>query len=345
MTGSITAQRGRRGAIRRCWGGLAVLALLVLLPGAARAAVIRIGTISAAAAGPIFIAKEKGYFGAEGLETQIVPCDTPESAAAAVASGAADFGAAPVSAGVYGLAGQGPLRIIAGLYSEAPGFHLAAIIASDPAYDQGLRSVKGMAGHSVALAAPGSAAHYSLGLLAAKYGVDLATMRLVAAPTPRDALGALGANQAEMAIIPASAAEPALKAGQAKLLGWVGDETPWQAGVSFTTARMLADHSSTVQAFLRALRKGAHDYHDAFADPKGRPQDGPGAAEALVIIGKYAHLAPDQVRLGIAYVDAAARLERRDILHQLQWFKQQNLLGSIDPGTVIAQDYVIPLPE
>lgn len=106
-------------------------------------------------------------------------------------------------------------------------------------------------------------------------------------------------------------------------------------------ARMLADHSSTVQAFLRALRKGAHDYHDAFTAPDGKRRDGPGAADALAMIGKYTHLPSDQVRLGIAYVDAAARLDRRDILHQLLWFKQQNLLGATAAGAVIAQDYVI----
>jgi NitT/TauT family transport system substrate-binding protein len=346
MMGSVTPACGLRGAGAWRWVGLALLALLAALPIPARAAAIRIGMVPAAAMGPIYIAKEKGYFGAEGIETEFVPFDASEGAAAAAASGAVDFGAAAISSALYSFTGQGPLRIISGLYSGASGFHTLAIVASDAAYDHGLREVKALAGHSVALAALGGPAHYSLGLLAEKYGADLGAMRLVPAQNPRGVLAALQGNQAEMAIIAGSIATPALQAGQVKLLGWVGDETPWQEGVTFTTTKVIAEHSSTVQAFLRALRKGAHDYHAAFTGPGGKRQDGPDAKEMLAIIAKYARQPPDQLRLGIAYVDADARLDRRDVLHQLDWFKQQNLLpGTADAATVIAQDYVIALPE
>lgn len=346
MMGSVTPPRGRRRAA--AWRSVA-LALLALLGSAlipARAAAIRIGVVPAAAMGPIYIAKEKGYFGAEGIEMELVPFETSEAAAAAAAAGAVDFGAAAISAALYGFTGQGPLRIIGGLYSEASGFHTAAIIASDAAYDHGLRDVKALAGRSVALAALGGPAHYSLARLAEKYGADLAAMRLVPAQNPRGVLAALEGNKAEMAIVAGSVATPALQAGQVKLLGWVGDETPWQEGVAFTTTKVIAEHSSTVQAFLRALRKGAHDYHAAFTGPGGKRQDGPDAKELLAIIAKYARQPPDQVRLGIAYVDADARLDRRDVLHQLDWLKQQNLLpGTAEAATVMAQDYVIALPE
>ena len=346
MMGSVTPPRGRRRAAAWQWAALALLALLGSALTPARAAAIRIGVVPAAAMGPIFIAKEKGYFGAEGIETELVPFDASEGAAAAAASGAVDFGAAAISSALYGFTGQGPLRIISGLYSEANGFHTLAIVAADAAYDHGLRAVKGLAGRSVALAALGGPAHYSLALLTEKYGADLAAMRLVPAENPRGVLAALEANEAEMAIVAGSVATPALQAGQVKLLGWVGDETPWQEGVAFTSTKMIAEHSSTVQAFLRALRKGAHDYSAAFTGPGGKRQDGPDAKEMLAIIAKYAHLPPDQVRLGIAYVDASARLDRRDVLHQLDWFKQQKVLpGTVDPATVIAQDYVIALPD
>ncbi len=347
MAGWGRPDRGRRSAyaVPVAFRALAI-AVLALWPVTVQAAAIKIGALRVANVGPVFIAKEKGYFGAEGLMVEIVTFDAAQPIAPAVASGALDFGVTSTSAGFYNLTGQGTLRIISGLYSERPGFHDLAIVASDRAYDQGLRSYKDMGGHSVASLAAGSPLHYSLALLADKYGLDLKTMRLMELASSSDMLNALLHNAADMAIIAGSAVMPALHAGQVKLLGWVGDETPWQPGVTFAATTTLRERGNMVQAFLRAFRKGAHDYHDAFTGPGEKRQDGPTAAEALAIIGKYTHQPPDQVRLGIAYVDANARLNVEDILRQVMWFKSQKMLkDDLDPKAAMAQDYIIPLPE
>lgn len=347
MAGWMKPKPGQHGA--RAWADplrLLVIAALVLAPAAAHAAAIKIGALLRANIGPVFIAKEKGYFGAEGLAIDIVSFDASRDVAAAVAAGTVDFGAAATSANFYALAGKGPLRIISGLSSAAPGFHDLAIVASDRAYDAGLRGLKDMAGHSVAGLTPGSPLHYSLALLADKYGVDLQSMRLQQLESTPDMLNALLHNQADMAVIAGAAVSPALQAGQVKLLGWVGDEMRWQPAIAFATAKTIDERGNMVQAFLRAFRKGAHDYHDAFTGPGEKRQDGPATAETLSIIGKYTHQPPDRVRLGIAYVDANARLNVSDILRQVAWFKAQKMLADdIDAKAVMAEDYIIPLPE
>ncbi len=329
-------------------GFAAVLALAAVFAGAlnpAAAEAIKIGSLTVANVGPIFIAKEKGYFGAEGLEVELLSFDAAQPVAVAVASGAVDFGVTSTSAGFYSLAGQGPLRIISGLYSEAPGFHNFAIVASNHAYATGLKNYNDLANHAVATTQIGSPVHYSLALLADKYKFDLKSIRLLPLQGIPNMLSALIGNQADAAIITGTAVTPALQAGQVQLLGWVGDETPWQAAVTFASTKTLAERPKTVAAFLRAFRRGTHDYHDAFTGPGETRHDGPTAPEILAIIGKYTNQTPEQVTRSIAYIDGDARLDTADILHQVEWFKSQKMLkDDIDGKAVMDMSYVIALP-
>lgn len=347
MGGKVAESLHQGGGVARLVTFIAVLVLVALAgpPLPARAEAIRIGSLTVANVGPLYIAKEKGYFAAEGLEVQLTSFDAAQPVAVAVASGAIDFGVTSTSGGFFSLAGQGPLRIISGLYSEAPGFHNFAVVASDHAYAAGLKSYQDLPGHSVATSQIGSPVHYSLALIAEKYHLDLKSIRLLPLQGIPNMLSALIGNQADAAVITGTAVTPALQAGQVKLLGWVGDETPWQAAVTFTTVKMLNERSNTVQAFLRAFRKGTKDYHDAFTGPDEKRQDGPTAPEILAIIAKYMNQTPEQVKLSVAYVDAEARLDVDDIRHQVEWFKAQKMLkDDIDPDAVMDMRYVIARP-
>jgi NitT/TauT family transport system substrate-binding protein len=306
---------------------------------------IKLGSITAANVGPVYVALAKGYFAAEGLEVELVSFDAAQPVAVAVASGSIDFGVSATSGGLFALAGQGPLRIISGFYSEAPTFHNFAVAASNHAYEAGLKSYKDLANHSVATSQIGSPVHYSLALLAEKYDVDLQTIRLLPLQGIPNMVSALVGNQADATVITATAITPVLQAGQAKLLGWIGDETPWQTAVTYASVKTLNERSNTVQAFLRAFRNGAKDYHDAFTGPDEKRADGPTAPEILAIVAKYVNQTPEQVRLGVAYVDPGARLDVADIRHQVEWFKSQKMLkDDFNPSAVMDMRYVIERP-
>ena len=99
-----------------------------------------------------------------------------------------------------------------------------------------------------------------------------------------------------------------------------------------------------VQAFLRALRKGMKDYHDAFADAQDQRRDGPRMEVALQIISKYTGDTPEKLKLGIPFVDADGGLDVADIRHQIAWYKSQKIVKSdIDEKNLIDPRYVIPL--
>jgi NitT/TauT family transport system substrate-binding protein len=63
---------------------LIALAGWLALAVGARAETIKVGLLKTVGAGPIFIAEEKGYFAAEGLEVQNVVFDSAEPIAKAV---------------------------------------------------------------------------------------------------------------------------------------------------------------------------------------------------------------------------------------------------------------------
>src|ERR1700735_2276383 len=121
---------------------LGAAAALLLFAGTVQAATLKGGYPSAAPVAPIFIAKEKGYYAAQGLDVELVPFDAAGPIAVAVTSGSIDFALAGSTASFFSLAGQGAIKIIAGAVHEVPGFHAEAIVASNKGYEAGVKSLK-----------------------------------------------------------------------------------------------------------------------------------------------------------------------------------------------------------
>jgi NitT/TauT family transport system substrate-binding protein len=325
---------------------LLLVAFALVVPSARANEAIKIGSLKAANVGAAFIAKEKGYFAAEGFDVEFSYFESAQPVAVGVAAGSLDFGCTSTSAGMYTLAGQGVVKIISGMYSEAPGFHIFRIMASLKAYAAGVKSYKDLPGHSVAISQVGSPVHYSLALIAEKYRLDLKSMTIEPLQGIPQIVSAIEGNQVDAAVNTATAINPLLLAHKAEMLGWIGDQTPWQAAVTMTTSKRIAEKPQTVSAFLRAFKRGAREYHDAFTGPGETRRDGPNAAEVLAILSKYTGQPPEQIKLSVAYVDGDARVDVKDIQHQIAWFKEQKMLkDDIDPAKVMDTHYIVPLPE
>jgi NitT/TauT family transport system substrate-binding protein len=315
-------------------------ALALASPAAAES--IKIGLLRVPASGPIYIATERGYFAAEGLEPQLVYFEAGPPVAVGVVSGDLDFAAGALIGAFYNLAGQGALRLIGALSREVPGFQGQGYLVNKRLYDGGFTTLKQFAGHSVAVTALGGPAHYAVGLLAEKYGFDLAGVRLVVTQSLTNAVAAVETGQTDTTVISMTAAiPPILQRGDVKLLGWVGDETPWQYGAVFTATRTADTKRDLVERFLRAYRRGTKDYHDAFTGPDGRRSDGPTAQPILAILAKYTGQTEQNVKFSITYADPEARLDVKDVLHQIDWYRAHGLIkGDVDGATLIDRRYV-----
>jgi NitT/TauT family transport system substrate-binding protein len=330
------------------WTALLATALPLVAFGAPRAAAedVKIGFIKVTALAPVMVAQAKGYFAAEGLNAEIVPFDAPVPVAQAVVSGGVDFGTTGPSGAFYTLASQGGgLRILAGMAREAPSFQFLAVLASNRAYNAGLTSVKGLAGHSVAVSDIGGAAHYSLTLIEEKYHIDPASVRVTPLQGISAAISALAGGSVDASSSPSTAFAPVIARGDAKLLAYVGDETPWQAGIVYATKKTADERRATVEKVLRALKHAMRDYHDAFTGPDERRKDGATAPEMLAILAKQLNQPPEQVARAIAYVDRDGRVDVKDLHHQVDFLRSQGLIkGNVDLDQIVDKRYVVPLP-
>jgi len=337
----VCRERGRRrdgGLIR----SILVLAVAVLA-GTAHAEPLKVGILKVGASGPLYVAEERGYFAAEGLDVTFESFGAGQAVAVAVVSGDVDIGVTGLTAGLYNLASGGQIRVIAGLHREAHGFRMLGYFASKRAWDVGLRSLADIKGHSVALTTIGSTTHYAVGLLAMKYGFPIESLRILPLQSIPNSAAAVEGGQADVGMIPSTLNAEMAKAG-AHNLGWVGDETPWQIGAVFVTAKNAAERRDRNAWFLRALRKGARDYHDAFTNAQEEREDGPTAPAVLAIIAKYLGKPPQTLDHQMPYVDPQLRLDVKDVRRQIAWYKSHGMVkGDITAERLIDKYYAVAL--
>ena len=201
----------------------------------------QVGVLRLSSSAPVFIAQDKGYFRDAGLDVELKFFDAAQPIAVATTSGDIDFGITAFTAGLYNLAGKGTLKVIGGMSREKAGYPLIGYFASNNAYAAGLKTPKDLAGKRIAVTQVGSSFHYSLGLLADKYGFKLADVKVLPLQSLSNVAAALKGETVDAALLPASTARKLMDDGGTKLLGWVGDETPWQLGAVFASPKTLAN--------------------------------------------------------------------------------------------------------
>jgi NitT/TauT family transport system substrate-binding protein len=327
---------------------LAVAGLLMIAAsGIARAEDFikaKVGVLRLSSSAPVFIAQDKGYFHEAGLDIDLKFFDAAQPIAVATASGDIDFGITAFTAGLYNLAGKGTLKVIGGMSCEKAGFPLIGYFASNNAYAAGLRTPKDLAGKRVAVTQVGSSFHYSLGLLADKYGFKLSDVKVLPLQSLSNAAAALKGETVDAALLPVSTARKLMDGGGAKLLGWVGDETPWQLGAVFASPRTL-NNKPLVTKLLAALTRADREYHDVIlaSVAGGKAPINEVTKPLLEIIAKYTNLPVEQVVGNCAYIDPDGKLDVKNVGNQIDWLQAQ---GFVDKGfgadAIIAKDYVKP---
>ncbi|ODM70969.1 ABC transporter substrate-binding protein [Bradyrhizobium elkanii] len=328
------------------WARLALAGLLVwAASGLARADDLlkaKIGVLRLSSSAPVFIAQDKGYFRDAGLDVELKFFDAAQPIAVATASGDVDFGITAVTAGLYNLAGKGTLKVIGGMSREKAGYPLIGYFASNNAYASGLKTPKDLAGKRVAVTQVGSSFHYSLGLLADKYGFKLSDVKVVPLQSLSNAAAALKGETVDAALLPVSTARTLMDSNGAKLLGWVGDETPWQLGAIFASPKALTN-APLVTRLLTALTRADHEYHDVIltAIKDGVAPINDKTKPLLEIIAKYTNLPVAQVVGNCAYIDPDGKLDVKNLDNQIKWLQGQGFVDKgFDANAIIAKDYV-----
>ena len=330
----------RAGLVRLVFAGL--LATASLHAHADDLLKARVGVLRLSSSAPVFIAQDKGYFRDAGLDIDLKFFDAAQPIAVATTSGDIDFGITAFTAGLYNLAGKGTLKVIGGMSHEKAGFPLIGYFASNKAYAAGLRTPRDIAGKRIAMTQVGSSFHYSVGLLADKYGFKLADVKLLPLQSLSNVTAALKGESVDAALLPISAARKLVDDGEVKQLGWVGDETPWQVGAVFASPKTLTN-KPLVTKLLTALERADREYHDVIlaSVADGKAPINAQTKPLLEIIAKYTNLPLEQVVGNCAYIDPEGKLDVKNVANQIEWLQAQ---GFVDKGfgvdAILAKDYV-----
>ena len=156
-----------------------------------------------------------------------------------------------------------------------------------------------------------------------------------------NAAAALKGETVDAALLPISTARTLVDSGGAKLLGWVGDETPWQLGAVFASPKTLTN-TAQVPKLLGALVRADREYHDVIlASVKdGKAEINDRTKPLLEIIAKYTNLPVEQVVGNCAYIDPDGKLDVKNVDNQISWLQEQ---GFVDKGfaadAIIAKEY------
>ena len=317
--------------MKRALAALAALLVVCAFSATASAAdKLSIAALRFVSSSPIFIAQERGYFTAEGLEVEIKFFDAAQPIAVATASGDTDLGITGLTAGFYNLAGKGAVKIIAAQSREEPGYDFVAYVVNTKAYDAGFKSVTQFPGKTVGITQIGSTFHYKLGKLAEKRGFKLEDVQLKPLQSIGNVTAALKGGQVDAVLLPANNAYALEKDGSGKIIGWVHQETPWQLGALFANTKVIDTRRDVLEKFVRAYLKGTADYNDAMLhkDAAGKREFGPKADAVIAIIQKYVEPKPsaEQVQQSANFIDPQGRLLVNDIYAQVRWYQAHSMV-------------------
>jgi NitT/TauT family transport system substrate-binding protein len=306
---------------------LLVAAMLAFSRPALALVGVTVGTVASEGGAPVFVAEALGYFKANGLDAKIVQFTAAHQLSTAAAAGDIDFGSTGINAPLCVFANEGKIRIIGSGGSEHPGFRTVGFIVSNKAYAEGLHSLRDLRGHSIATTQFGGAFQYDIDLALKKYGIPENAVRILGLQTNGNVASAISGGQVDAAVQSTSNVYALVNPGNARVLGWVGDELgDQQTAVVFATGTMAKDHPDIVRGFLDAFRKGSADWDRAFMDADGNRKDQPDAERMIGIVAAALNLPPGAVAKGIGYFDPEARLKLADVQDILDWLYQEGMI-------------------
>ena len=278
-----------------------------------------------------FIAYEKGYFEDEGLDVSFEFFQAAQPIAVATAGGDVDFGVAGVTGGLMNLAERDAIRIVAGVLHEKAGVDGMMIMASNPAWEDGLKTPADIAGRSLAMTQVGSSFHYMMHLIAEKEGFPLDEVKLTPLQKVGSMIGALKSGQVDAMIMVPHIAKPMVAAGDAKEIGWLNDYAEYQISTLFTSVDNIENDRDMVERFIRAYAKGIADFNAVMLNPDADPAD---VEEMTRMIHKYVYIdrpyesAAPAIQAGAMFLNEDAALNKTGVDAHMQWFKDEGLVDT-----------------
>lgn len=327
----------RRSALALMGGTAAATALAT--PALAMNKKVKVGALRFTSHSASFIAYERGYFADAGLDVEFEFFQAAQPMAVAIASGDVDYAVTAISGGLVSLADKGAIKVIGGALSEEAGIDGQKFLASDAAFQAGVKSPKDLAGKRFAVTQAGSSFHYMGSKMAAAEGIELTFTPLQKVGA---IIGAIKSGQVDGWSIVPHIAKPLAGSGAVHIIGNVSDYLPdYQVTTVFTSAKNAAEERGLTESFLAGFSKGVDDYAAAMIDGTAS-QD-----EMVDLIHKYVYTdrprekAAPSIINGTMRLNSGAALNLASVQDQLGWFQSEGLVdANISVDTLVDTSYV-----
>jgi NitT/TauT family transport system substrate-binding protein len=301
---------------------------------------ITVGVLRLQSHASSFIAHERGYFKAEGLDVTLMYFEAAQPMAVAIASGDVNFGMTAITGGLINLAEKGAVKIVGGALQEDVGVEGQAILVSKKAYDEGVTTPAKLRGRSFGVTQAGSSFHYMAHKIAQKEGFPTSEIAIKPLQKVPSIVAALRSGQIDAWSIQPNNARDLAATGDVKIIGRMGDYAPgYQVTTVFTASKIAKDNRDLVKRFLAGLTRGVADYNAALVDKTA----GESAAVDIVKI-LQPFVFPDQpiekvadaIRGGAMRLNKGASLNMASVKDQLAWFQEQGMVAK----TITVEQFV-----
>lgn len=265
---------------------LVVLVLASALPARAQELEkVRVGISPAQSTAGIFIAKEKGYFSAVGLDVEIVPFpgSGPEMLPA-LASNQLQVGAGNISAKMYNAMARGiQMRIVADKGSNTPHSGYLALVARK-ALQGRIKGPADLKGLKVALTGPGVSQEVVVDRYLRRGGLTIKDVNVVFL-SYQDARAALVTGAADVTVQIEALLTESVTRNEVFILDRADRIYPHQQSAVIVYSEAFASqHRGAAEKFMEAYIRGVRDYRRAFVTRTASPAE---VARLVRIFARY----------------------------------------------------------
>lgn len=274
---------------------------------------IRLGYIPVMIYAPLFVAQERGYFAAEGLNVELTPLQGGSDSVVQLAAGNFDVAVGGAGAGIFNAAARGvKFTIVAPMHSERPPL-TSPLVISAKRKDE-IKSVGDLKGKKVAINATGAATEYWLAQALKQGNLTFDDIQLTALAF-RDVPAALENGSLDAAIL----GEPLTTINEDKGIVSVLSEDFIDGFFStylYMGEPLLTNNPGAAKGFLRAYMRATRDLQGNYMN-----------AEIAAIIEKYTKVPADvTLRSSAAQYDPNGRIRVEDLNTLQDYFMQRGLL-------------------
>ena len=274
--------------MRRMLVAAALLALLVR-PAAAqeKQETVSVAEVTSLAEAAYYLARDKGYFGEQGIRIEESTMRSAQDALSMLATGKLDISIGAISTAFFNAQNQGlDLRVVAALGIQTEPMAYTHILVRKDLWDNGsIRSGKDLKGRKAAVIL-NSLPEYLLVIMLEKYGMGIKDVEEVNLGFP-EMIVALKNKGIDAAIMPDPFAATAIRQGEAALLApeakiGVGDLST----MIFFSGEFMRQRAGVAERFLRTVLRGAKETQGSYnKDP-----------ELVALLAKSTKLSPQAIQ-------------------------------------------------